>query len=241
MKYDQLTEKLLDNKWRIDDDQITPYDDWGKDSQNNNAITEAGLSRIIQKIKLEDNDFVVITAYRGENDKKTNIAKNAQLRDWFNRNKMGVYQLVGHWRECSIQGVEYENCPTDKLVDVVERSYLAIRPDEMDSKDFFNKVKYLTSTYKQDGSVIRVKELYGDDIRIVSGSGRSFSAGRGVQLDKVAQAYSQHVKKINVPFVFEGVEVPATNLGFQIAKELKFGYPVGKWDDLRSWDDIGGE
>jgi hypothetical protein len=111
----------------------------------------------------------------------------------------------------------------------------------MDSKDFFNKVKYLTSTYKQDGSVIRVKELYGDDIRIVSGSGRSFSAGRGVQLDKVAQAYSQHVKKINVPFVFEGVEVPATNLGFQIAKELKFGYPVGKWDDLRSWDDIGGE
>ena len=71
MKYDQLTEKLLDNKWRIDDDQITPYDDWGKDSQNNNAITEAGLSRIIQKIKLEDNDFVVITAYRGENDKKT--------------------------------------------------------------------------------------------------------------------------------------------------------------------------
>jgi hypothetical protein len=41
--------------------------------------------------------------------------------------------------------------------------------------------------------------------------------------------------------VFEGVEVPATNLGFQIAKELKFGYPVGKWDDLRSWDDIGGE
>ena len=140
MNYDQLTEKLLDNKWKIDEDQITPYDDWGRDSQNNNAITEAGLSRIIQKIKLEDNDFVVITAYRGENDKKTNIAKNAQLRDWFNRNKMGVYQLVGHWRECSIQGVEYEDCPTDQLVDVVERSYLAIRPDEMESKDFFNKV-----------------------------------------------------------------------------------------------------
>ena len=112
-------------------------DDFGKDSTNLNAITEAGLSRILQKVKQEDNDFVIITAYRGEMDKKQKIAKNKELRDWFNRNKMGVYQLVGHWRECSGQGVKYEDCPTDNLVDVIEMSYLAVRPDNMKPKVFF--------------------------------------------------------------------------------------------------------
>ena len=78
------------------------YDDWGADSDNNNAITEAGLSRIIQKVKSDQEDFIIITAYRGEFDKQENIKRNRDLRAWFNRQKMGVYQLVGHWRECSI-------------------------------------------------------------------------------------------------------------------------------------------
>ena len=213
-------------------------DDFGKDSTNLNAITEAGLSRILQKVKQEDNDFVIITAYRGEMDKKQKIAKNKELRDWFNRNKMGVYQLVGHWRECSIQGMKYEDCPTDKLVDVIERSYLAVRPDNMPPKDFFQKMKYLTSLYKQDGSVIRVKELFGSEVQIVSGSGSTFGVGKNIELGKIAQAYSQHVKKLEVPFVFEGVEVPATNMGRQLAQIIKFHYPVGDWNDLRSWEEI---
>ena len=41
------------------------YDDWGSDSDNNNAITEAGLSRIIQKVKSDQEDFIIITAYLG--------------------------------------------------------------------------------------------------------------------------------------------------------------------------------
>ena len=40
------------------------YDDWGADSDNNNAITEAGLARIIQKVKSDQEDFIIITAYR---------------------------------------------------------------------------------------------------------------------------------------------------------------------------------
>ena len=55
------------------------YDDWGSDSDNNNAITEAGLSRIIQKVKSDQEDFIIITAYRGEFDKKENIKRNRTI------------------------------------------------------------------------------------------------------------------------------------------------------------------
>ena len=217
---------------------VLTYDDWGPDSENNNAITEAGLARIIQKVKVDQEDFIIITAYRGEFDKKENIARNRDLRHWFNRQEMGVYQLVGHWRECSIENVPYDQCPADKLVDVVERSYLAVRPDTMSAKEFFGKCKFLTKKWKQDGSVIRIQELFGDEIQILETSGDTFGIGSGISLGKISQAYSQHVKKLNTPFVFEGVEVPATNMGKQIAEKYNFNYPVGTWNDLKSWESI---
>jgi len=223
------------------EDTMSPYDDWGVGSTNNNAITEAGLARIIKKVKTDEEDFIIITAYRGTHDKKENVARNRQLRGWFNRNKMGVYQLVGHWRECSIDNVEYADCPSDKLVDVIERSYLAIRPDDMSGKDFFGKAKYLTSIWNQDGSVIRIKELFGEEVRIVERGGNTFSIGKTLAVGKIAQAYSQHVKKLNSPFVFEGVEIPATNIGKQIAQEKGFNYPAGNFDDLRSWESVEGK
>ena len=153
---------------------------------------------------------------------------------------MGVYQLVGHWRECSIENIPYDQCPADKLVDVVERSYLAIRPDTIAAKEFFNKCKFITKKWKQDGAVIRIQEIFGDEIQILETSGETFGIGSGITLGKISQAYSQHVKKLNTPFVFEGVEVPATNIGKQIAEKYKFNYPVGNWDDLRSWESIYG-
>jgi hypothetical protein len=39
--------------------------------------------------------------------------------------------------------------------------------------------------------------------------------GNEVTLGKINQAYSQHIKN-SLPFVFEGVEMPVTNLGKQI-------------------------
>ena len=100
-------------------ENISPYDDWGVDSENNNVITEAGLAKVIKQVKTDNKDFIIITSYRAEFSKRENIARNRQLRHWFNRQEMGVYQLVGHWRECSIKGVSYEKCPKDKLVDVL--------------------------------------------------------------------------------------------------------------------------
>ena len=100
--------------------------------------------------------------------------------------------------------------------------------------------KFITKKWKQDGAVIRIQEIFGDEIQILETSGETFGIGSGITLGKISQAYSQHVKKLNTPFVFEGVEVPATNIGKQIAEKYKFNYPVGNWDDLRSWESIYG-
>ena len=45
---------------------------------------------------------------------------------------------------------------------------------------------------------------------------------------------------MDVPFTFEGVEIPGSNSGRMIFSRLGLLYPVGKWDDMRYWEDIYG-
>lgn len=209
--------KRENNKW-----------DWKLNEENsiidcipsNNLLTEAGLSRIIQKVKQEKKDFAIITAYRDEYTKKENIQRNRELRSEFNQRKMGVYQLVGHWRECQLDDVDYEDCPENQLKDVVERSYLIVRPQDMIQNDFKDLIATLTKKFDQDGSVISLD----GDIHILEKTGNSFQIGTKMTLGKISQAYSQYVKKMNVPFVFEA-EIPSTNIGRMIFDRYNILYP----------------
>ena len=201
---------------------------------NNALITEAGLSRVLQSI--EEKDFAIITAYRDENDKKTNIKRNRNLRAEFDKRKLGVYHLVGHWQECSIKNISYKECPKDKLTHVIERSFLVPRNENISQQDFEKLIKELTKKYDQDGSVLKINK----EVRVVEKTGESFKIGDKISLNKISQAYSQYVKKMNIPFVFEGVEVPATNFGRQILTETtNILYPVGKFNDYKKFSDLG--
>ena len=191
-------------------------------------LTEAGLSRIVQKVKQENKDFAVITAYRYEFDKQENIKRNRQLRQEFNSRKMGVYQLVGHWQECQLPGVDYSNCPKDQLIDVVERSYLVVRPDEMGYNEFTDLILTLVKRFDQDGALL-AKD---GDIFLIEKGGKITRKGAEMTVAKMAQAYSQHVKKMNVPFVFEAV-VPGTNFGRQLFKDKGLLYPLVEKNEIR--------
>ena len=196
---------------------------------NNNLLTEAGLSRVLQKIRQEDNDFAVISAYRSQYDKKENIKRNRKLRGEFNQRKMGVYQLIGHWRECQLDGVEYEDCPEDQLVDAVERSYLVVRPESMNQEDFKDLIHKMTKQFDQDASVIKLDNT----INIIEPTGKVSKIGDKITLNKINQAYSKHVKKQNMPFVFEA-EVPSTNMGKKVFQMNNVLYPKGcKNNELR--------
>lgn len=197
---DEITEKRRGYRQYIGGDNV-------------NLICESSLSRLIRLF--ERKSFAVITAYRDEMSKQEKIAKNRQLRGILNSKKMGVHQLVGHWRECQLKGVEYKDCPKDQLVDVIERSYFVPKPDSMDFETFEKIIASLVKEFNQDGAII------GDEkgIYIIEGNGSKFKIGSKLELGKISQAYSQHIKKMNVPFVFEGLEQPASITGRMIMKK----------------------
>jgi hypothetical protein len=195
---------------------------------NNNLLTEAGLSRLLNQIKTKD--FFIITAFRSEFDKAKNIQRNRKLRSDLNSEKMGPYQLIGHWRECQDSEIDYNDCPENMLVDVVERSYLATRPESMDLTEFKELVRTLTKRYNQDASIISIDNI----IYLMYKDGNMDKIGSGVTLNKISQAYSQHVKKQNIPFVFE-VEVPSSISGRMMFKKENVKYPLYEKDEVRNW------
>ena len=196
-------------------------------------ISEAGLSRIIRKIKLEKNNFAIITAYRKTNERKANETLNTQLRGMFNSLKMGVYPLLGHWQECQIDNIDYKDCPKNKLVDVIEKSYLVIQPKTMEIDDFTKLITKLTKKYKQDGSILSIN----GDISIIEKSGKVFYIGKEITLNKISQAYSQYIKKKNVPFVFESI-IPSGNIGKQLFKLKGLLYPNVSTNEIKEINDI---
>ena len=186
-------------------------------SSNQNFISESSFSRLLSKVSDDNKDWAIITAYRafsiGQDKpltKDDNIKRNRDLRGQFDKRKMGVYQLVGHWQECQIPNVEYSACPKDKLQDVIERSYLSVKPDDMDSNDFQKLIVDLMTIdgETQDGALIKNK----DGINFLDNKNKLIHIGDKVELGKIGQAYSQYIKKQNIPFVFEGLEIPSSNI-----------------------------
>lgn len=193
-----------------------------KDCENNNLISEATLNRLLDFHKR--GCWCIITAYRDSFKKPDNIKRNRILRGILNNHKMGVHQLVGHWRECTLDGVPYDKCPIDKLKDVIERSYFVPKPDDIPYEEF---KKIMIELMTIDGSTQDSILLYdGEEIKVYGSRGEVFSTYKNLSLNKIAQAYSQHVKKLDVPFIFEGVEIPGSISGRRVMASENIRYLV---------------
>lgn len=196
------------------------------DSENVNLISEASLSRLLKHY--EDSTFAIITAYREEYSKEEKIKRNRELRGILNSMKMGVHQLVGHWRECQLKDVEYEDCPKNELVDVIERSYFVPKRKDISDKEFEKKILDLVKKFDQDAAVLYMnKTAY-----VLTKSGKKEKIGTKLSLNKIAQGYSQHVKKMKVPFTFEGVEQPASNSGMMVMKACGIKWVVEDYKNM---------
>lgn len=193
--------------------EITPMDEL----PNNNLLTEAGLSRLLSQIK--DNDFAIITAFRKEFIKEENITRSRKLRAEFNSNNMSVYQLIGHWKEDN--------------VDIIEKLYLVVRPDNTEINEFKNLIVSLTQKFNQSATILATM----GSINIVDESGRILDTKLKITLEKVKQAYTQYIKKQKTPFTLE-CEIPGSNSGRMMMGVENILYPVCEADDVRTWDTI---
>lgn len=189
---------------------------------NNNIISESSLNRLLDLSK--NKEWAIITAYRNSFSKEQNIKRNRILRGYLNNKKMGVHQLIGHWRECQLQDVPYDKCPEDQLVDSIERSYFVAKPDNMDSNKFKNYMLELMDIngHKQDS----IMYSDGDFVYVLGPNGEIYEKFTDLTLNKIEQAYSQHVKKQNTPFVFEGLEIPGSNSGKRVMKYENIKYII---------------
>ena len=82
----------------------------------------------------------------------------------------------------------------------------------MDISEFKNlMINSMTIDGKtQDAIVFHTQD---DAYYIILNNGNMEKIGDKISFNKIAQAYSQWVRKLNVPFVFEGVERPGSNSG----------------------------
>lgn len=175
---------------------------------NHNLIVEGSFNRLLSQMK--EKDFAILTAYRSTLTKKENIMRNRIFRGILNADEMGVHQLVGHWRE-NPNGCDYRDAEENELVDAVERSYFVAKPDSMPFEKFKGCIlKCLTiDGQTQDPAIISK----GGDIYCLHNKGSLEKIAEKISLNKINQAYSQYIKHLDIPFVFEGVERPGSNMG----------------------------
>ena len=138
-------------------------------------ISEATFNRIKKMIQDSKNDFVIITASRGDFSRKENQKRNTELlqelRKKLNRKDIGAYRLVGHWKECSKElpeGSDISDCSKlgGKIIDSLEDSWFINIPQDIDKKEFENVIQELAKKYSQDAYIIRIDgktELKGKD------------------------------------------------------------------------------
>jgi hypothetical protein len=185
---------------------------------NYNLIIEGSFNKVIDT--LHNKDWAIISAFFGDFDLQDNIKRNRMLRSQLNSKQAGAYQMVGHWREAP-SGVEYKDATEDQLTDVVERSYLVQRPKDIGYEEFKS---WITSLLTIDGVTQNCGIIHksvdtktighgkisveNDEYYLLYPDGSTSLLGTNLTANKIAQAYSQYVRKLDVPFVFEGVEYP---------------------------------
>ena len=70
----------------------------------------------------------------------------------------------------------------------------------MDADEFKETLFSLSKEYMQDAIIFSD----GKDVNLLFPKGGQVSLGNNINLNQIGQAYSQHILKQNVPFVFEG-------------------------------------
>jgi len=172
-------------------------------------LNEAGLSRIAQHIT--GNSVGMITAFRGENDIKSNKVLNKKLKSEIRGAGYGVIRLLGRY---------VEGYGTDDAQNVDEESFFVVGKEGMDG-NLKGMLKKLGKKYKQESILFKSGE---NDIAVLVGTSPGYP-GLGKQLklgkwnpQRTGEFYSKMKQK---SFTFESFQYPLSNNGIQARKLME--------------------
>lgn len=151
-------------------------------------ISESSLSRILTHVKNEQ-DFAILTAYRGSYSLNLNKIRNKSLAAKIRNLGYGFFHLEGHF---------IENKGTSEEVEVKEDSLFVISNGD---SNFNNNIKRLAKEYEQESIVLKNKnKIFVFDIE----TGKSFDIGE-YHPGKIGEYFSKLKTSYGGTFVFEAV------------------------------------
>ncbi len=153
---------------------------------NRKQLHEASLSRVWQhymSMRSGAANFAIFTSWRASNSTPKNKSDLLELKSTLRSRGLGFFNLEGHWQECQVVGVPYDDCPKDQLIDTTEP---ALFVPEID----FDLFRELLVKYNQDAGIFAGKETANEVTLYFTADGSTVALG-AFSPDTIAQAYSR--------------------------------------------------
>jgi len=163
-----------------------------------NIITEIKMSRVLKHFTQQEYPVGIITAFRGDLDRKNNVARNKSLASFLRGKKYGFVFVDGAWIEN--QGEKDEKS-------VSEDSILVMASKETSFDEFSNNLQSQAKKYNQDAYLVYDHE--NKIIKIINKSGVVVDKFDKFKIGNTAAAFTKLRKNgNNGDFFFERFRYP---------------------------------
>jgi hypothetical protein len=141
-------------------------------------INEEELSRVWKMNR--ENIWAIITAYRGDNDEKTNKELNKKLMNDIRSQGYGYWEVDGRWVEVTDEGEKQ---------DVGERSLFVSAEKDSDPEKFLSFIKKMTEKYE---TMLYQYKTYKNGERVIDR--QEFPIGKFIPQQKGDDGYTKIIK-----------------------------------------------
>lgn len=174
-------------------------------------LKEQSLSRIWQHVDRLDQQFAIITAFRGEYTLEENIERNKSLANDIRKLGYGYFFVDGYY---------VENQGTPNEIRVKEDS-IFVNPGKKFVPKFNEQMIALCRKYQQETVLIRTDKGF----ELFDSDGVSRVTMNKLNPNKIGMFYTQLRDKKKRTFVFEGIRL-APSKGSILLDNIRKGLPV---------------
>ena len=164
----------------------------------NNIITEIKMSRVLKHFTQQEYPVGIITAFRGDLERKDNVANNKSLASFLRNKDYGFVYVDGAW-------IENQGKKDEKSVS--EDSILVIAPKETSFDEFSNNLQSQAKKYDQDAYLAYDNE--NKIVKIIDKNGIVIDKFNKFKIGNTAAAFTKLRKNNNNgDFFFERFRYP---------------------------------